>query len=153
MLAASNFLSLIVPELKGWVWKLTVPAPPKFTKPWLSANDRDTHWSRRATLTKYWRNTARDIARENGPRKPFEKVWIVAAVNVGGARNIRRDTPNLYPTVKAVVDGIVEAGILPDDRDGIVIGPDMRPGPLNGASSNKREITLYVFPLVGNGGE
>lgn len=40
--------------------------------------------------------------------------------------NHRRDTPNLYPTAKAIVDGLVDAGLLPDDCDGVVEGPFLR---------------------------
>lgn len=43
-------------------------------------------------------------------------------------RNGRYDPNNLWPTVKACVDGFVDAGILADDDHKHVIGPDMRHG-------------------------
>jgi hypothetical protein len=33
---------------------------------------------------------------------------------------------NYYPTAKAILDGLVDAGVLPDDNDDHVTGPDMR---------------------------
>lgn len=39
------------------------------------------------------------------------------------------DAGNLAPTAKAIVDGLVtDYGLLPDDSNEHVIGPDMRPG-------------------------
>jgi len=32
----------------------------------------------------------------------------------------RRDAPNLYPLLKPLVDGLVTAGLLPDDNDDVV---------------------------------
>lgn len=42
------------------------------------------------------------------------------------ADNRRRDPGNWYPTAKAIVDGLVDAGILIDDDHTKVVGPDMR---------------------------
>lgn len=42
----------------------------------------------------------------------------------------RRDVGNLYPSFKAAIDGLVDAGVLPDDDDEHLIGPDMRLGPV-----------------------
>jgi len=41
----------------------------------------------------------------------------------------RRDVHNLYPTAKHLIDGMVDAGLLPDDSDEYLIGPDMRKDP------------------------
>jgi crossover junction endodeoxyribonuclease RusA len=34
--------------------------------------------------------------------------------------NRKRDVANLYPSFKAVLDGLVEAGVIPDDDDSVV---------------------------------
>jgi hypothetical protein len=45
----------------------------------------------------------------------------------------RRDVSNLYPYVaKPLVDGLIDARILPDDDDLHIIGPDMRRDPERG---------------------
>jgi crossover junction endodeoxyribonuclease RusA len=41
----------------------------------------------------------------------------------------RRDPGNWYPSAKAAVDGLVDAGVLDDDDHTRVVGPDMRLAP------------------------
>jgi hypothetical protein len=57
--------------------------------------------------------------------------------------NRRRDTGNLYPTVKALVDGFVDAGLIPDDCDGIVDGPHLSRHYPNGPGN----IHIAIRPL------
>ena len=38
----------------------------------------------------------------------------------------RRDAPNWWPTVKALMDGLVDAGVWDDDNSQIIQGPDHR---------------------------
>lgn len=38
----------------------------------------------------------------------------------------RRDVANLMPTFKPLIDGAVDAGVLPDDNDEYLTGPDPR---------------------------
>lgn len=42
----------------------------------------------------------------------------------------RADPANWYPSFKAAVDGLVDAGVLEDDDHTRVVGPDMRMGPV-----------------------
>lgn len=51
---------------------------------------------------------------------------VRAVVTVLWPDRRRRDADNIRPTVKAVVDGIVAAGILADDSDKHLVGPDLR---------------------------
>lgn len=50
------------------------------------------------------------------------RVWVEFTFPT----NHRRDVANLYPTVKALLDGIVDAGLISDDRDGLIEGPFLR---------------------------
>lgn len=43
--------------------------------------------------------------------------------------NLRRDVANLSPTFKALVDGAIDAGVLDDDSDVFLVGPDPRTEP------------------------
>jgi hypothetical protein len=43
------------------------------------------------------------------------------------ARKRRRDVSNYLGTVKPLLDGMVDAGVLPDDDDAHLCGPDLRP--------------------------
>jgi crossover junction endodeoxyribonuclease RusA len=57
-------------------------------------------------------------------------------------RGGRWDPNNLWPTVKAAVDGIVDAGLLVDDDHEHLVGPDMRRGPKGPA-----KLTLEIVPV------
>lgn len=110
---------------------LDVPAPCA----WINSNQR-LHRMQTAKLTAIWRNAGtlavsdenRRRAAEGEPAlQPFDKrVRIVATIYK--PRGGRWDVGNLYPTVKACIDGIVSGGVLVDDSNEYVVGPDMRVG-------------------------
>lgn len=82
------------------------------------------HRMQEANMTKQWRQLAAVAARGHEPLET--PVRIIATF--WKPRNGRYDPNNLWPTVKACVDGFVDAGLLPDDDHKHVIGPDMRHG-------------------------
>ena len=88
----------------------------------LTANQR-LHWARKAAITRTLRHTAALSARAQDVGT-FERARIV--VYVSWPTRHRRDVANVSLTVKAFVDGLVDAGVLPDDDDRHLIGPDLR---------------------------
>lgn len=94
---------------------ITPPAP------FLNSNQR-LHYRQRMERTKAWRTAGREAAYDL--RTSYERAHIVCAIR--WPDNRRRDPGNWYPTAKAAVDGIVDAGILEDDDSLHLIGPDMR---------------------------
>lgn len=84
---------------------LTFPWP----RPLLSANDR-LHWAEKARLTRTIRDLTK-IAARNIPASDHATVRLVWVVR----DNRRRDEDNTYPTFKAMCDGLVDAGVVPDD--------------------------------------
>lgn len=85
----------------------------------LTSNQR-LHWSPRARRTKYLRGLAEETARLR--RVPaLRRARIDAWITWPDGR--RRDRHNLAPTIKALVDGVVDAGVLPDDSDRYLDGP------------------------------
>lgn len=84
---------------------------------WLSANDR-RHWADKAKRTRALRELGQIMARNLGPRG----ITHVAAF-IGYPRAGRADPANAAPTVKALIDGMVDAGVWPDDDSVHVIGP------------------------------
>lgn len=101
-------------------WTVELPAG----LPLLNANKR-AHWSVRRDRTKAIRAAAWAQARKTGvPR--LDRAHIVCEYRPPDRR--RRDVANWAPSAKAAVDGVVDAGVLADDSDEYLIGPDMRIG-------------------------
>ncbi|CAM5265689.1 hypothetical protein [Streptomyces fumanus] len=60
------------------------------------------------------------------PGPLFQRAHILGVLRP--ATNGRCDPANWYPSFKAAVDGLVDAGVLEDDDHTRVVGPDMRLG-------------------------
>jgi crossover junction endodeoxyribonuclease RusA len=105
--------------------------------PLLNANDR-VHHRVRGNLTRDIRAAAMEacsedptmraalVAAGDGPVMP--RAYILGVFHP--ARRNRVDPANFYPSFKAAVDGLVDAGVLEDDDHTRVVGPDMRIGPV-----------------------
>ena len=80
----------------------------------LSLNDR-THWATQARLKKAWRGTtgwaALQLPKSFRPANSKILVEVVLPVK----RMQRRDAHNFVATVKPIVDGLVDAGVVTDD--------------------------------------
>ena len=79
---------------------------------WLTANGR-YHWAQRARATRALRWRAHATARSQGMR-PMGPSRVTVAVAYPTAA--RADPDNAAPTVKAIIDGLVDAGVWPDDN-------------------------------------
>ncbi|MFC7723443.1 RusA family crossover junction endodeoxyribonuclease [Nonomuraea recticatena] len=106
----------------------------------LNSNDR-MHWRKEAPLKKNLRQTACWLAR--AAKIPSMKRASIIAVYEPPDRR-RRDPANLYPSWKAVVDGIVDAGVLPDDNAEHLDGPDMRLGDIH----PQGRLVMYIEDLT-----
>lgn len=92
---------------RQWELKLTVEGGRK----WLSLNDRD-HYRARAAKVKAWRTYAEQTARAAGI-PTLGRATITGHIYKNRAG--RYDPHNLFATLKACIDGIVDAGVLADD--------------------------------------
>ena len=90
----------------------------------LSVNTRH-HWSVNREVARTWRRLAVAAARLQGI-PTMRRAHIV--VTFHKATNRRYDPGNLAPVSKAIVDGLVDAGVFPDDSHEYVVGPDHRAG-------------------------
>jgi len=88
---------------------ITVPLP--YRRPPLTLNDRP-HWAVKGRLTKRMRTDAWTLAR--ALKVPTMQAVITELVWFKGD-NRRADAVNIAPTLKALEDGLVDAGVLPDD--------------------------------------
>lgn len=86
----------------------------------LNANQR-LHWAKRSAMTKMLRVEA-SLHALGHPQ--MERAHLT--VGVGWPDKRRRDVHNIFGTVKACIDGFVDAGLLPDDSDAHLTGPDLR---------------------------
>lgn len=99
---------------------LHIPAP----CPPINANQR-LHFRIVADRVRRWREAAHVRAQAAG-LESYDHAHVTAVCHFTDAR--RRDVGNWYGTAKACLDGAIDAGLLPDDSDAHVIGPDMRAG-------------------------
>jgi len=77
--------------------------------PTWTANSRG-HWSQRADEVKAWRTVARQAARGI---PPLDVVTVHLQMTPADRR--RRDPDNLAGALKPVLDGLVDAEVIPDD--------------------------------------
>ena len=102
--------------------ELTIPAPCD----WLNSNQR-LHWTEKARRTRIWRYTAHGAVLAQCAGLTFT-VPVRIVVTIHKPRAGRYDATNWAPTGKALIDGLVDSGLLEDDDNTRVIGPDMRAG-------------------------
>jgi hypothetical protein len=76
----------------------------------MSLNDR-THYHPKAKLTKAWREAAREAAEGIEEHAPS-----IVTLELPVRDRRRRDPHNYVLTMKAVIDGITDAGAWPDDN-------------------------------------
>lgn len=88
----------------------------------LTANQR-LHWAAKKDRTKAIRHLA-STHTKTFKCAPLDAAHCVVEITWPDQR--RRDAHNLMPTIKACIDGIVDAGLLPDDDDTHLTGPDLR---------------------------
>jgi crossover junction endodeoxyribonuclease RusA len=100
-------------------WRIDLPCGPLLT-----SNQRLGHYAK-ARITRQLRGEATILARA-AKIPALEKVQVWAWVIPPDRR--KRDPANWYPSVKAAIDGIRDAGVIPDDDAEHLVGPDMRLG-------------------------
>lgn len=92
----------------------------------LNANGRP-HWTYRRAVTREWRDDACQLAKAaKVPRLDRARIRVDVLPHRAG----RYDPNNVAPMSKAIVDGLVDAGVLDDDDATRLDGPDHRPGPI-----------------------
>lgn len=125
--------------MTGRTFTLTIIAP----APWLNANSR-MDLRRQTPDRRAWRDAGHLYAKQ-AKLPTLGKAHITADLCFTFAR--RRDPHNYYPTVKAVVDGLVDYGLLPDDSSDYLVGPDLRLGQLVNAKSKYAAAGRLVLTI------
>lgn len=85
----------------------------KGQRPWTTNQERKkgSHYQR-AAITKWWREAFRDAAIEAGI--PHFRSIAIEVTPILPDRKFQ-DTGACYPTAKAAIDGLVDAGVVDDD--------------------------------------
>jgi crossover junction endodeoxyribonuclease RusA len=121
--------------------------PVQFTirvpSPWLLTSNRVAHWSKKAQCTRYIRHLAGFETRFSHPGVKLPAAHLTVCVTWPDRR--RRDVHNVMPTIKAAIDGVVDAGLLPDDSDQYLTGPDLRVSGATGSAGHV-EFTFVFTP-------
>lgn len=108
----------------------------------INSNDRNHHQvqghmvSRIKKLATYETKAKKD--KNMLPFSPERPCNLI--VTVYKPTNRRLDTPNLYPTVKALVDGMTEAKIWTDDNDDVIKSTKFQLGGLSGKKGYYRFV-------------
>lgn len=115
----------------------------------LTANQR-LHHQQRARATRVLRHAGCVNAHAAGiPR--HERAHVTVTVAWPDRR--RRDVLNIAPTVKALIDGMTDAGCWPDDDDAHLIGPDFRVSPDRSGLKGVTRLTFTIADATHRPGE
>jgi len=103
-------------------WRIALPAGT-----FLLNDNQRLHFRRKAEYIDLIRRAAGFAARAaKVPTLEKAHVFYIVCPKPGTRR---RDPGNWSPSAKAAIDGLVDAGVLPDDDSTRLLGPDPRLGP------------------------
>lgn len=108
--AMSQTVRVDISDGPASTYGVVIPAPTSL----LTINaERRIHWSKRAEIVKQWRWSAKICALDS--RIP-KFLWCEIEAVVTQRRGKLADAGNHLPVVKASIDGLVDAGLVPDDN-------------------------------------
>lgn len=113
----------------------------------ISANDRlDIHV--KADLTAHLRKLSTGVAQETYEHIEMfsENQTCHMGIIISPPTKRRMDVPNWYPTIKALVDGLTDAGVFEDDNDNVIKSYLFLRGPVT--DNKKYRIELIMYPTV-----
>lgn len=138
----ANNLENLDPALEEWSdhVTITVTVPANL---WLSSNDR-RYWAEKAQRTKLLRRLGFFEARSQARGHHIERANVSIAVSYPRAG--RADPPNVYPTVKALMDGFTDAKLWYDDDSEHVIKTSFVRHP---HTSGQKGVHVLYFDVTG----
>jgi hypothetical protein len=107
--------------------------------------ERSTHWSTRSSVVKAWRDAFAWLALTSKlPTNGSVGPCHIDAVPLTARRSGRQDVGACLPVVKAAIDGLVDAGVWPDDTPDHVLS--IRFWPQQKASDQGVRIVISEDP-------
>lgn len=94
---------------------ITIDLGPAPTPPLSLNRERTMHHMKRHRLLKPWKDTAATLCRSKRVQRAIGGRAATVTVVLPVKGNYRRDPHNYLPPVKAIIDGMVAAGVWPDD--------------------------------------
>lgn len=107
-------------------------------RPWTANRQRVMHHMDVAKLVKLWREAAAKACEGAGSLQT--PVLVDVRLFLKGKRSM--DCGACYPAVKAAIDGMVDAGVIPDDTPFFLAGILMH-APVLGATHDHMEIRVH----------
>lgn len=107
-----------------------------FQRPWTTNAERAGNRWERARLTKEWRVGFQLLAKSE---KIPPMAWITVTVEPHQKGGRLQDVGACNPAVKAAIDGLVDAGVLPDDSPEFVKSLVYLP-----PRKDKNSLVLYI---------
>jgi hypothetical protein len=101
----------------------------------------DQHWSQTRLRTAEWRKAFWALGIQQ--RRRYDRVAITVEIMM---RAPVADTGACYPAVKAAIDGLVDAGVLPGDT-GLHVASITFLAPVRVAKDQVETLTLVVEPI------
>lgn len=117
--------------------ELRIAVGPGYVSQLLNSNDRG-HWATKEARRCYWLDmTAYKALPAKGM---FLGQHVHVTVTLAWPDRRRRDVNNYQPTAKPILDALVRVGVITDDSDRYVTGPDLR------RAYGPHEIRLTITP-------
>lgn len=117
----------------------TNPTTLKHGNQMISANDR-MHFRVKSQLTQFLRRLS---ANRTWSRPVYtRKNPCTITIDVQPPTSRRMDAPNWYPTVKALIDGLVDSGLLLDDNNHVIKSTTFKSTKLSDTKNYKLVITI-----------
>lgn len=113
----------------------------------ISANDR-MHFQVKRLITQYLRELACYQCTKMGlaPEQPYSPEHpCVVSITVRPPTARRNDAPNWYPTIKALVDGLTDAGVWTDDNNTVIRAMTFIPGRKTSTGKYRLELEVSDF--------
>jgi crossover junction endodeoxyribonuclease RusA len=118
--------------MSGRTFRLVVPG-----RPFLLNRERKLHPRARAAEVRYWRGAAKLLAR-HAPL--LDAVTVTARPHVRD--RIPQDVAACYPSAKAIIDGLVDAGVLRNDGPSVVTALTFLPVRLGSPEGDAVEVIV-----------
>ena len=113
----------------------------------LNSNDR-MHYVVKGDITRYLRNLAFETITDSSPTFSIEAPKYtpenpcIVLVTVYTPTKRRIYPPNVYPTVKALIDGMTDAGLWSDDNSTVIQYTAFTHGGMSNTSNYKIKLTI-----------